>query len=456
MTWDATTNPTPPGSCCQPNSIAPNGIHPDSHAIVEVPGSRIAFFGSDGGIVRSSGDFSDISSQCTTERGLAGADLALCQQLLSAVPTQLFTTYNDGLSTLQFQSVSVNPSNADNLMGGTQDNGTFEKPPNSTTVWPQKIYGDGGQSGFNVGNTAFRFNSFFCNFHDVNFRNGDPLKWVIASGPIVASGESSQFYAPIIADPVSAGTIFQGSQSVWRTRNWAGNQAFLEANCPEFTTSGANPNCGDFVRIGPAGATDLTASAGDYRGMTRAGGNVAALARASSDSKTLWAATTTGRVFISKNADNSSGAVKYTRLDSLAANSPGRFVSGITVDPANPNHAWITYSSYSALTPATPGHVFSVRYNQGAGTATWTNLDGTGGAGFPDFPATGVAFDSGRGDLYVSNDWGVLRLPNGSSDWVVAGTGLPKVEVAGLTVVPSARKLYAATHGRSAWQLTLP
>ena len=57
------------------------------------------------------------------------------------------------------------------------------------------------------------------------------------------------------------------------------------------------------------------------------------------------------------------GSVTYTRLDSLAANSPGRFVSGIYVDPANSNHAWITYSSYSAITPATPGHVFSVTFN---------------------------------------------------------------------------------------------
>jgi len=456
MPWHATTNPTPPGSCCQPNSIAPNGMHPDSHAIVQAPGSNIAFFGSDGGIVRSSGSFANISSQCTTERGLSGADLALCQQLLSAVPTRLFTTYNDGLSTLQFQSVSINPSNANNLMGGTQDNGTFEKPPNSTTAWPQKIYGDGGQSGFNAGNPTLRFNSFFLNFHDVNFRNGDPLKWVIASGPIVASGESSQFYSPIIADPISAGTIFQGSLSVWRTQDWAGNRAYLEANCPEFTTSGANPACGDFVQIGPAGATDLTASAADYRGMTRAGGNAAALSRASSDTATLWAATTTGRVFISKNADATNTSVTYTRLDSLAANSPGRFVSGIAVDPTNPNHAWLTYSSYSALTPSTPGHVFSVTYNQGAGTATWTNLDGSGGPAFPDFPATGVAFDSVSGDLYVSNDWGVLRLPNGSTGWEVAGTGLPMVEVAGLTIAPSARKLYAATHGRSAWLLTLP
>src|SRR5262249_13745492 len=156
--------------------------------------------------------------------------------------------------------------------------------------------------------------------------------------------------------------------SVWRTQDWAGNRTFLEANCPEFTTSGANPACGDFVQIGPAGATDLTASAGDYRGTTRSGGNVAALARAASDMATLWAATTTGRVFISKNADTTNTSVVYTRLDSLAANSPGRFVSGIAVDPTNPNHAYLAYSSYSVLTPSTPGHVFSVTYDPVAGT----------------------------------------------------------------------------------------
>ena len=246
MTWDATTNPTPPGSCCQPNPIAPNGMHPDSHAIVEIPGTDSAIFGSDGGLVRSSGAFADISSQCT-DRGLTGPNLATCQQLLSAVPTFLYNL-NKGLSTLQFQSLSVAADNPKHLQGGTQDNGTFETT-GSAVVWPQIMYGDGGQSGFNVGNSGLRFNSFTSNFHDVNFQNGDPVKWVIASGPIVASGESALFYAPIISDPVSAGTIFQGSLSVWRTQDWAGNQAFLEANCPEFTTSGANPACGDFVPL---------------------------------------------------------------------------------------------------------------------------------------------------------------------------------------------------------------
>ena len=455
MTWDATTNPTPPGTCCQPNPIAPNGQHPDSHAIVEVPNTDSAIFGGDGGLTRSGGTFEDISSQCTA-RGLSGASLATCQQLLSAVPAYLYNL-NKTLSTLQFQSLSVAADNPKHLQGGTQDNGTFETT-GSAVVWPQIIYGDGGQSGFSVTNSSRRFNSFTSNFHDVNFQNGDPVKWVIASGPIAASGEGAQFYAPIIADPnpAAAGTIFQGSLSVWRTQDWAGNQAFLEANCPEFFTAGNNPACGDFVAIGPTGATRLTVSAADYRGTTRSGGNVAALGRASSETATLWAATTTGRVFISKNADTTNTSVTYTRLDSLAANSPGRFISGIVVDPADSNHAWISYSSYSSLDPTTPGHVFSVTFDPGVPSATWTSLDGSGMGAFPDFPATGIASDSVTGDLYVSNDWGVLRLANGSTSWVPAGTGLPNVEVAGLTIVPSARKLYAATHGRSAWQLTLP
>jgi len=91
VSWDATTNPTPPGSCCQPNPIAPNGIHPDQHALVVSPTNPGLFFeGSDGGLVRSSGSFSDISSQCRSPRGLTGADLGFCQKLLKRVPSRLF------------------------------------------------------------------------------------------------------------------------------------------------------------------------------------------------------------------------------------------------------------------------------------------------------------------------------------------------------------------------------
>jgi hypothetical protein len=453
-TWDSTTNPLPPGQCCATgNTTAANGIHPDQHALVVSPGNPGLFFeGSDGGLVRSDGSFTDISSQCDS-RPLSPASNTACHNMLAKVPTTLSTGVNAGLSTLQFQSVSYNPLDPlHSLQGGTQDNGTMVYT--GSTTWNQEIYGDGGQSGFDAANPAHRFNTFFANYTDANFQNGDPSKWVVISGPLFA--ESSLFYKPIIADPTVSGTIFVGEQSVWRTQDWGGDQTYLETNCPEFTTSGADPNCGDFVRIGPAGNTDLTAAS--YG--TRAGGNVAAVARGRGNPGVLWVATTTGRVFISGNANGPAGSVTFTRLDALpgATAAPGRFVTSIYVDTSNTNHAWISYSGYNFNTPSQPGHVFEVTYNPkangGAGDATWTNLDGgTGPMG--DLPVTALVRTT-RGDLYAGTDFGVLRLPSGTSTWVVGGTGLPAVEVAGLTLVNGSHELYAATHGRSVWSLKIP
>ena len=138
------------------------------------------------------------------------------------MPTHLYSL-NKGLSTIQFQSVSVAPDDPKHLQGGNQDNGTFETY-GSSVVWNQIIYGDGGQSGFNVGNSAQRFNTFFANYTDANFQNGDPSKWVIISGPLFA--ETSAFYKPIIADPFVAGTILVGELSVWRTQDWGGDQTY--------------------------------------------------------------------------------------------------------------------------------------------------------------------------------------------------------------------------------------
>jgi len=64
LTRDATSDTTP------------NGMHPDSHAIAVLPSNpNVVFFGSDGGLVRTSGSFADISSQCAfawSQRGQPG------------------------------------------------------------------------------------------------------------------------------------------------------------------------------------------------------------------------------------------------------------------------------------------------------------------------------------------------------------------------------------------------
>jgi hypothetical protein len=406
--------------------------------------------GGDGGVVGSDGKYADVSSKCD-QRGMNAADTAYCKSLLNRVPNKLINL-NEGLSTLQFQSFSVSAQRPKNLLqGGTQDNGTFQYS-GSSVVWPQIIYGDGGQSGFNVVDDALRFNTFSGQAHDANFRNGDSQKWVIISAPIRSSPEASYFYPPIIADPnpAAAGSIFEGSFSVWRTQDWGGDQAYLEANCQEFTTSSVQPGCGDFVRIGPAGGTDLTDTATVTYGADRRGGAVAWLARAPQNTNTMWAATGAGRVFVSDNVDAAAASVSWTRLDNSAANDPARSIDQIYVDPTNANHVWIAYNGYNVNTPSQPGHVFEV--TRTGSTATWVDRS----FNLPDFPITALVRDDLTGDLYAASDFGVMKLANATTTWVAAGSGMPMVEVSGLTIVPSARILYAATHGRGGWSMQLP
>jgi len=214
-----------------------------------------------------------------------------------------------------------------------------------------------------------------------------------------------------------------------------------------FQTNGGNV----FVR-GRTGGPPLGGAAGDLTAgpaSDKGTGYVVATERADSDSQTLWAATRRGRVFVSKNAGAAAAAVTFKRIDASA--QPRRFVSGISIDPTNPNHAYISFSGYNAYTPTTPGHVFEVLFNPGSGTAVWTDLSKNLG----DQPITSIAFDPFTGDLFASTDYGVLMLSRGGNAWSPAAPSLPAVAVYGLTIDADSRLLYAATHGRGIWRLKL-
>jgi hypothetical protein len=429
--------------------LHPNGLHPDQHDIVTHPDNPFLFIEvNDGGVMRSSGSLVNRSSWCSDpNRGLSGARLARCQQMLSAIPSKL-DGMNKGLSTLQFMSLSVSPHNSKILQGGTQDNGTWETNGNPNT-WENMMIGDGGQSGFDVGNPNFRFHTFTGPSVDVNFNKGNIADWIWTGDPMFEGEDAgSEFYSPAISDPVVSGTMFAGSGlTAYRTKTFGlGSRTIAEANaiCNEWTGTFAE-TCGDWEKLGP---TPLTSGLfGD-----RAGFAVGAIERSAGDTSTAWAATTRGRVFISKNVDaDPAASVSWTRLDDDTAIDPGRFVSSIYVDPANGNHAWISYSGYGVNTPGTPGHIFEVTYNPGTGTSTWVDISHD----FGDQPATDLVFDDVTGDLYAATDYGVLRLAGGTTTWTSAAPGMPNVEVTGLTMVSGDRILYAATHGLSAWRLNL-
>jgi hypothetical protein len=278
LSYDATIN-HPPWCAYLPyfdNGCvnAPNGIHPDQHAIAINPGNPTQIFeGSDGGMIRTSGNFADISSQCDEPHRNGGGPLpstsgsyTACKRLLSRVPTLLDHIDKKLSSTLQFINVAINPSDSHEVMGGTQDNGTWSNlNHDDRNTFTQVIYGDGGNAVYDGTEPTWRANEFTSGFGDSNFENGDPTKWVIGTGAMVASGETFAFYWPQIGDPNPVpGThpLYNGGNHVWRS--WAfdagtvgqvpqdttPNIADYEANCAEFVTSGANPNCGDELPLG--------------------------------------------------------------------------------------------------------------------------------------------------------------------------------------------------------------
>jgi len=52
-------------------------------------------------------------------------------------------------------------------------------------------------------------------------------------------------------------------------------------------------------------------------------------------------------------------------------------------------------------------------------------------------------------------DAGGATVAGGTATWTLSAPGMPNVEVTGLTIVPGERRLYAASHGLSAWLLIL-
>ena len=447
-------------------------LHPDQHAIAVAPfNPNVAFIGNDGGIWRLDGSFVDASAGCTSRVDdlgpLTGADLTDCQNWLMKIP-KTTSSLNDGLSTLQYQSLSVNPQKpTKDVMGGTQDNGT--QATTNAKTWDVSVFGDGGQSGINPTNPKIRMHTYFNAQGDVNFQGTKETAWDWMAAPFFnAAGtafvEGNSFYLPLIADPKVGGTWFAGLQHVWRTQDNGGPQAVLDAECNEMTGSGPffgpSSNCGDWETLGGTALNAAGDLSGTFYGTDKNPGStgyVVATERAPSDNGTLWVGLRRGRVFVSTNGDDATAAnVTFYRIDGKDTDTtptPTRFVSGIAVDPANPNHAFISFSGYNVYATAAgnaTGHVFDVTYNPVAHTATWTNIDHNLG----DEPITDIALDT-NGDLYASTDFGVDVLPNGTTTWVPASTGLPTVAVYGLTIDRAGRVLYAATHGRSAWMLNL-
>ena len=361
-----------------PNNVT---IHVDFHALAFTPDGSTLYIGNDGGMYSTT----DVTSARVN-----------------------WTNLNNTLAITEFYpGMSLDPTNPQIAVGGTQDNGTqlFDGAEN----WTEVACGDGGFTAVDPSIPALAYNS--CQYISINrslVLTGN-ASWIPADYGIDQT-DPVQFIAPLALDPSNPQTIYFGTYRLWQSQDSAG---FWSPVSPDLTGG-------------------------------RKAGTLKAITIAPSDSNTVYIGTSNSKVQVTHDMQDAPTA---TWTD-VSPGLPPRSVTRIAVDPIDPNTVYVSYSGFSG-TIDTQGHVFRTTN----GGANWTDISGN----MPNVPVNDLVIDPDLAQtLYIGTDAGVMVTTNGGTTWSTLGNGLPLVVVDSLVLHRGARILRAGTHGRSVWDILVP
>ena len=257
-------------------------------------------------------------------------------------------------------------------------------------------------------------------------------------------------------------TQFTGFQHVWRTQNNGGSAGVPRSELPVPRADVEPGSCGDWVPLGvaypfAAGSTPDSASrkpgdlTSDFYGTDRTGGlDRRRRAHAGRHRHALGRDELRPAVRREERRRRRPPSVEFVRIDTPV--TPDRFVTRIVVDPHDPNVAFVSYSGFNALTPATPGHVFRAVYDPAHATRD-VHVDGLRSRRHADqhdrVRRRRAAICMRR---RTSARWCSRRARR---SWQIAGVGFPEALMVDLEIVPEQRLLVAATHGLGIFYLTL-
>ena len=315
----------------------------------------------------------------------------------------VWSNLNGDLATIQFQGIGLHPTDPNQVLGGSQDNGTERFT--GDTVWSLTDGGDGGFVKFSQTNGNIAYHqipnaSFGTNFF--RFSSNGGVTWTTHTTSISADVNVQNFYAPFVVDPGNGDRVLYGTNGVWETTNqgvaWTKLAAFPISN------------------------------------------NVSAIGLAPSTTNTIYAATGTN-VFVTTNH-----GVSWTTINTgLPA---ARSVQDLQVDPATPTTAYAMLGNFTGA-----GNV----YKTINGGTTWTNISGNLAAVTAcacSLPVWSMQIDAPAGKLYIGAEDGVYVTADGGTTWSRFGTGLPNAQVLQIELNKNLNILGAATHGRSAWEIS--
>ncbi len=307
---------------------------------------------------------------------------------------------NDGLGLVQFYAgLSTHPTDADYLLGGTQDNGSNIRTT-GTPEWTQVFGGDGGWTQLDQVTPTRLFIEYQGSGNLYRSTNGGASFNFSGSG--ISSSDRNCFLPPYLIDPTNSMRMLYATHRIYRSTN---------------------------------GGTSWTAISGDLTG----GGTAAirTLAQAPSDPNTVYAATNDGRVLRSSN-----GGSSFALIASNLAGWP-RVTREIFVHPDEPLTVYLAVGTFGQD---------QVRRSTDGGQ-NWMSLVGN----LPDVPVNTIAVDV-RGKfpvLYAGADDGLYCSINDGVAWHRYGNGLPNAAVIDLRIEPDRARLIAATQGRGAWSIAV-
>jgi hypothetical protein len=413
---------------------APAHVHPDQHGIAFMVASdktAPGYFAHDGGISR-------------TLDGYSGLNDGSCSG------TNQFDSLSQTLGSMtEFVSVSVHPTSADILLGGTQGNGspkTSSATENST--WQNALGGDGGFTAINPANPSewFAANPYvtIMKCEAGTACNDNTFFQVVGSSDL--GGDQGAFNTPYILDPQNASEMLVGTCRVWQIST-SGSAPLQLSN--DFDTLGMGVCTGDEINL-----VDALAAGGP------APNNYSAVVYAVTDGYGPLSGAPNGEVWVTTNA----GVSLMTNVTG-SVNPNGYAISTVAMDSsdATGNTAYVGIMGFSTPTYPT-SHVWKTA-NAGASWMDWT---GTGLPGaLPDNPVNALLVDSSvtPPEIYAGTDVGVFASSTMTASWTevgpAPGTGasgfLPNAPVTALQLFSyeGTKTLVASTYGRGIWTYAL-
>ncbi len=428
--WFFQSNGTPPANG------DPQLVHADNHTIVFDPNyngttNQVVYIGDDGGVYKTTnakdGNVGYVNG-VTPSGGTVTPTSPICGNEFApgagyTVPNPvLWNPLNNGYQVTQFNQGLPYP-NGNTFFGGTQDNGTnrgtIAGGPNG---WERINGGDGGYVAVDPTNT----NVLFVETTGLSLRKSTNGGASFVSAISGITGDTFPFYTVYLMDPSNPQRMYIAGRGVWRSNNQGSTWSRISATTPAIT-----------------------------------GGSITAIG-VSPNPNTVLVGTASGRVARTTIATTATSATAWTILDTSPRGLNNGTISWIAFDPNNANTAYITYSTFNGAANANGTNVGHIYKTTDSGT-TFTLVDGTQTAGnanaIPDVPAHSVVVDPNDAKrLYVGTDLGVFVTLDGGLNWYQETTGFSNVVTESVSLQRSngVTSIFAFTHGRSAYKVTIP